>query len=55
MRYRNSGDFLLVSKLADIDQADEKKAILALSIFTAMILAGCISFEDAGKIIDFSV
>ena len=77
MRYRNSGDFLLVSKLADTDRADEKKAVLALSIFTAMILAtsfsllsifesalmaagalilaGCISFEDAGKSIDFSV
>jgi di/tricarboxylate transporter len=77
MRYRNSGDFLLVSKLADSDQADEKKAFLALSIFTAMILAssfsiltifesslmaagsmillGCISFENAGKSIDFSV
>jgi di/tricarboxylate transporter len=77
MRYRNSGDFLLVSKLADSDRTDEKKAVLALSIFTAMILAtsfsiltifesslmaagvliisGCISFEDAGKSIDFSV
>jgi di/tricarboxylate transporter len=77
MRYRNSGDFLLVSKLAESDRADEKKAFLALSIFTAMILAssfsilsifesslmaagslillGCISFEDAGKSIDFSV
>lgn len=77
MRYRNSSDFLLVSKLADSDRTDENKAPIALSIFTAMILAssfsiltifessllaaasmilaGCISFEDAGKSIDFSV
>jgi len=77
MRYRNSRDFLLVSKLADSDRADEKKAIMAISIFVAMILATsfslltilessllaagaliatkCISFEDAGKSIDYSV
>ncbi len=77
MRYRNSSDFLLVSKLADGDRTDEKKALLALSIFAVMIIAsafsilsifessllaagllilsGCISFEDAGKSIDFSV
>ena len=77
MRYRNSRDFLLVSKLADSDHADEKKAVMAISIFIAMILATsfsllsilessllaagalvatrCISFEDAGKSIDFSV
>lgn len=39
MRYRNSRDFLLVSKLADSDFADEKKAVIAISIFVAMILA----------------
>jgi di/tricarboxylate transporter len=77
MRYRNSRDFLLVSKLADSDTADEKKAIVAISIFIAMIVATsfslltilessllaagaligtkCISFEDAGKSIDYSV
>lgn len=77
MRYRNSRDFLLVSKLANSDMADEKKAIVAISIFAAMILAtsfslltilessllaagalittNCISFEDAGKSIDYSV
>jgi di/tricarboxylate transporter len=77
MRYRNSRDFLLVSKLADSDFADEKKAVIAISIFVAMILAtsfslltilessliasgaliatGCISFDDAGKSIDYSV
>ena len=77
MRYRNSRDFLLVSKLADSDRADEKKAIMAISIFVAMILATsfsllsilessllaagaliatkCISFEEAGKSIDYSV
>lgn len=77
MRHRNSGDFLLVSKLADSDQTDENKALLALGIFLAMILSSscsvlsifestlmaagamiftrCISFEDAGKSIDFSV
>ncbi len=38
MRYRNSGDFLLVSKLASTDQTDERKAITALCIFTSMIL-----------------
>ncbi|MBQ0730504.1 MAG: SLC13 family permease [Oleispira antarctica] len=77
MRYRNSRDFLLVSKLADSDHADEKKAVMAISIFIAMIIATsfsllsilessllaagamvatrCISFEDAGKSIDYSV
>jgi di/tricarboxylate transporter len=77
LRYRNSRDFLLVSKLADSDRADEKKALVAISIFIAMILATsfsvlsilessllaagaligtkCISFEDAGKSIDYSV
>jgi len=77
LRYRNSRDFLLVSKLADSVKADEKKAILAISIFVSMILAtsfsfltilessllaagaliatSCISFEDAGKSIDYSV
>ena len=77
MRYRNSGDFLLVSKLADSDRTDEKKSIWALSIFVAMVMASslsilsifegslvaaglmvisrCISFEDAGKSIDYSV
>jgi di/tricarboxylate transporter len=77
MRFRNSRDFLLVSKLADSDKADETKAIVAISIFIAMIFATssslltilessllaagaliatrCISFEDAGKSIDYSV
>lgn len=77
MRYRNSRDFLLVSKLADSDRADEKKAMMAISIFILMIMAtsfslltilessllaacalvatNCISFEDAGKSIDYSV
>jgi di/tricarboxylate transporter len=77
MRFRNSRDFLLVSKLADSDKTDEKKAMVAISIFIAMIVvtsfslltilessllaAGaliatrCISFEDAGKSIDYSV
>jgi di/tricarboxylate transporter len=77
MRFRNSRDFLLVSKLADSDKTDEKKAMVAISIFIVMIVvtsfslltilessllaAGaliatrCISFEDAGKSIDYSV
>jgi len=38
MRYRNSGDFLLVSKLASTDNGDERKAITALVIFVSMIL-----------------
>jgi di/tricarboxylate transporter len=38
MRYRNSGDFLLVSKLASTDQTDERKAITAMLIFSAMII-----------------
>lgn len=77
LRYRSSRDFLLVSKLADSHRADEKKALIAISIFVSMILATsfsllsilessllaagaligtkCISFEDAGKSIDYSV
>jgi len=38
MRYRNSGDFLLVSKLAATDNGDERKAATALFIFSGMIL-----------------
>jgi di/tricarboxylate transporter len=38
MRYRNSGDFLLVSKLASADQTDERKAITAMLIFLTMII-----------------
>jgi len=38
MRYRNSGDFLLVSKLAATDNGDERKAGTALLIFACMIL-----------------
>lgn len=37
MRFRNSKDFLLVSKLADSDKTDESKARLALAIFAGMI------------------
>ncbi len=77
MRYRNSGDFLLVSKLSDPPHRDEGKAITALFIFLMMIafsaigflsilesviaaagvmlLSKCISFEDAGKSIDYNV
>jgi len=77
MRYRNSREFLLVSKLASTDSADQKKAAQALWIFLAMIglsafgwlsifesavlaagcmlLVGCLSFEDAGKAIDYPV
>jgi len=77
MRYRNSREFLLVSKLASSDGTDQKKAthalwifitmislsaLGALSIFEAALLAastmlvvGCISFEDAGKAIDYPV
>lgn len=77
MRYRNSGDFLLVSKLASTDNGDERKAITALLVFAimilvpsfglltifesvtaaagAMLLTKCISFEDAGKSINYNV
>ncbi|MCP5325078.1 MAG: SLC13 family permease [Oceanospirillaceae bacterium] len=77
MRYRNSRDFLLVSKLADTNHAEDRKALLAVGIFLAMIIASatgllsifessvvaagamlvtrCISFEDAGKSIDYPV
>lgn len=36
-RYRNSKDFLLVSKFAETDQTDTKKANLSLSVFMFMI------------------
>ncbi|WP_430459473.1 SLC13 family permease [Thalassolituus sp. LLYu03] len=39
MRYRNSRDFLLVSKLAETNHAEERKALLAVGIFLAMIVA----------------
>jgi len=77
MRYRNSRDFLLVSRLSDTDHADESKAKLALAIFVAMVVSSatgltgifeasvaavafmlltrCISFEDAGKSVDYPV
>jgi len=77
LRYRNSGDFLLVSKLAGTDNTDERKATIALAIFMgmillssfsllsifesvtvaagAMLLTACISFEDAGKSINYNV
>lgn len=44
MRYRNSGDFLLVSKLASTDQTDERKALTAILIFIAMILLSGLGF-----------
>ena len=44
LRYRNSGDFLLVSKLASTDQADERKALTAMLIFAAMILLSGFGF-----------
>ena len=44
MRYRNSGDFLLVSKLASTDQTDERKAITAIMIFLIMILTSGFGF-----------
>ena len=44
MRYRNSGDFLLVSKLASSDQTDERKALTAILIFIAMILLSGLGF-----------
>jgi len=37
-RYRNSQDFLLVSKFAETDQTDTKKANISLSVFVLMIL-----------------
>lgn len=77
MRYRNSRDFLLVSKLGTPPTADEHKAIPAILVFLAMILASatgfisifessilaamamltmrCISYEDAGKSVDYQV
>jgi di/tricarboxylate transporter len=44
MRYRNSGDFLLVSKLASTDQTDERKALTAIFIFIAMIFLSGLGF-----------
>ena len=44
LRYRNSGDFLLVSKLASTDQTDERKALTAMLIFAAMILLSGFGF-----------
>ena len=77
MRYRNSREFLLVSKLASSDTSDQSKAKWSMLIFSLMVLisaigvlnifesallaAGvmlltrCISFEDAGKSIDYPV
>ena len=77
MRYRNSREFLLVSKLASSDASDQSKAKWSMLIFSLMVLisaigvlnifesallaAGvmlltrCISFEDAGKSIDYPV
>jgi di/tricarboxylate transporter len=77
MRYRNSRDFLLVSKLGAPPAADERKAVPAMLIFLVMILSSaigfisifessilaamamltmrCISYEDAGKSIDYQV
>ena len=76
-RHKNSKDFLLVSKFAEADQTDTKKANMALATFLGMVLLAafgvlsilqasilaamtmvfsrCISFEEAGKAIDYSV
>ena len=43
-RYRNSKDFLLVSKFAETDQTDTKKANFALSVFLVMILVTALGF-----------
>ncbi len=52
LRYRNSRDFLLVSKLASTNQADEKKAIIALSIFIGMV---CLSAFGLATIFESSL
>lgn len=43
-RYRNSQDFLLVSKFAETDQTDTKKAKVSLSIFSLMIMLSAFGF-----------
>ncbi|GAA6135068.1 SLC13 family permease [Oceaniserpentilla sp. 4NH20-0058] len=43
-RYRNSQDFLLVSKFAETDQTDTKKANISLSIFSVMIFLSGFGF-----------